>query len=134
MTCYGGVTSRARRCGWVGYDCPVSEPKSTEPEYIESRPGVGLRIGGIAIDWGLSMVISSALFPSPGLKDATGFENVVLSGQPLATLGIWAVQHFILVATLGMTYGHRFLKMRVERVDGARYPGIVSAFKRTILL
>lgn len=134
MTCYGGVTSSARRCGWVGYDCPVSKPETTDPEYIESRPSIGLRVGGIAIDWALCMVISSAVFPSPQLKDATGFENVFFSGQPLATLGIWAAQHFILVATLGMTYGHRFLKMRVERVDGTRYPGIVAALKRTVLL
>ena len=134
MTCYGGVTSRARRWGWVGYDCPVSEPKTTEPEYIESRPGVGLRIAGIALDWALCLLISSWVFPAPEYADATGIQKILLSGEPLATLGIWAVQHFVLVATLGMTYGHRLMRMRVVRIDGTRYPGFVSAFKRTILL
>lgn len=118
----------------LGYDCPVSDPETTQAEPTETRATPALRIAGIAIDWILCMVISSAIFPAPEFADATGVQRVLLSGEPMATLGIWALQHFVLVATLGMTYGHRLLRLRVVRDDGTRYPGFVSAFKRTVLL
>ncbi len=80
------------------------------------------------------MVIASFFFPAPEYADATGVQRVLLAGQPLATLAIWAVQHFFLVATLGMTYGHRIFRMRVVRDDGAAYPGFRAAAIRTVLL
>ena len=80
------------------------------------------------------MIISSAVFPAPTFAESTGIEKVLFAGQPMATLGIWALQHFVLVATLGMTYGHRVFRMRVIREDGAQYPGFVASLKRTVLL
>jgi uncharacterized RDD family membrane protein YckC len=112
----------------------VTEPETTDAVPTESRPTIGIRLGGIALDWALCLVISSAIFPSPAFADSTGLVKLFLAGQPLATLGIWAVQHFVLVALLGMTYGHRFFKMRVVRNDGTRYPGMLAALKRTVLL
>lgn len=91
-------------------------------------------MGGIAIDWALSMLISSFFFPAPEFADATGIQKFLLAGQPLATLAIWAVQHFALVAMLGMTYGHRIFGLRVVRDDGAPYPGFRAAAIRTVLL
>lgn len=129
-----GCYVTARRWGWLRYDVPVSEPETVETEPTDTRPAAGLRIAGIALDWVLCMVISSAIFPAPEFAEATGVQKVLLSGEPLATLGIWALQHFVLVATLGMTYGHRLLRLRVVRDDGTRYPGFVSALKRTVLL
>ena len=66
--------------------------------------------------------------------ESTGLQRVFLAGQPLATLAIWAAQHWLLVALLGMTYGHRLLGLRVVRDDGARYPGFAKAGIRTVLL
>ena len=99
-----------------------------------ARASTGQRIGGIALDWVLCLIISSAVFPAANLADATGVEKVLFAGKPLATLGIWALQHLVLVATLGMTYGHRVFRLRVVRDDGAQYPGFVKAAIRTVLL
>ena len=79
-------------------------------------------------------MISSAVFPAANLADATGVEKALFAGKPLATLGIWALQHLVLVATLGMTYGHRVFRLRVVRDDGAQYPGFAKAAIRTVLL
>ena len=122
--------AHARRGGGLGYDGSVT----TEPEQTYERASVAQRLGGIGIDWVLCLVISGAIFPANNLADASGIEKLLFAGQPLATLGIWALQHFVLVATLGMTYGHRFLKLRVVREDGAKYPGFVKAAIRTVLL
>ena len=123
----------ARRCGWLGYDGSVTpeEPiESTEPR----RASPGARIGGIAIDWVLCLLISSYFFRAPDYVDATGIQRVLLAGQPLATLAIWAVQHLVLVALLGMTYGHRIFGLRVVREDGGQFPGFKAAAIRTVLL
>jgi len=79
------------------------------------------------------MLISSALFPVAGVAD-TWIERVLLAGQPLATLGLWALQHCILVATIGTTIGHRFVRVRVIRADGAPYVGFGRAAARTALI
>ena len=98
------------------------------------RATPGLRLAGIGIDWVLCLLISSWIFPAAAMVDATGLEKLLLAGQPLATLGIWVVQHLLLVATLGMTYGHRLMRLRVVRDDGAKYPGLAKAAIRTVLL
>jgi uncharacterized RDD family membrane protein YckC len=82
----------------------------------------------------LCLLISAWIFPSPQYADSSGIERVLLAGQPLATLGIWAAQHWLLVALLGMTYGHRMFGLRVIRDDGAQYPGFAKAAIRTVLL
>lgn len=100
----------------------------------DARATPGPRLAGIAVDWALCMVVSSALFPAGEFADSTGVARVFLAGEPLATLGIWALQHFVLVALLGMTYGHRIFRLRVVREDGARFPGFAKAAIRTVLL
>ena len=108
------------------------------PEALASRPSalVGRRLLGIAIDWVLCLLISSAFFPLDAIdpESITGIERVLLAGDPTATLVIWAVQHLILVATLGTTVGHRIVGVRVVREDGSPYVGVVKALVRTVLL
>src|SRR5690606_3276226 len=91
---------------------------------------------GIGIDWTLCLLISSAFFPDPTINpdSVTGFERVLLAGHPMATRGVWALQHVVLVATIGTTIGHRLMGLRVVRVDGARYVGVVKDGVRTALL
>jgi len=97
---------------------------------------VGRRLAGIAIDWVLCLLISSAFFPDPAYEaeQVTAVERAFLSGAPFATLGIWAVQHLLLVSTLGFTIGHRLWGLRVVRVDGAAVVGPLKALIRTVLL
>ncbi|WP_296667547.1 RDD family protein [Demequina sp.] len=97
---------------------------------------VGRRLAGIGIDWLLCMLISSAFFVDPlyPVDQVTAIERVLLAGSPFATLGVWAVQHLILVATLGSTIGHRLFGLRVVRLDGAPYVGPLKALIRTALL
>lgn len=61
-------------------------------------------------------------------------ERVFLAGNAMATLGIWAVQHLILVSTLGTTIGHRVVGIKVVREDGGSPVGLLSGAIRTVLL
>jgi|SRR5690625_278498 len=63
---------------------------------------LGRRLVALAIDWALATAISA------------GF----LDNHPLATLGVFAVMTWLLVATRGATIGHTFLGLRVRALDG----------------
>lgn len=109
--------------------------ESPQTPSVESASAlVGRRLLGIGIDWFLCLLIASAFFVQPEFSDTSGIERVLLAGDPLATLGIWAVQHWILVATLGTTVGHRIMGLRVVRDDGSLMVGFGRALGRTVLL
>lgn len=95
--------------------------------------GIGRRAVGLLIDWLLSMLISSAFFPL-AFDEAGGVPIPFLNGRPEATLAIWAVQHLVLVATLGTTIGHRIVRLKVVRADGAPFVGVPRALGRTLLI
>lgn len=82
-----------------------------------SVPGLFRRLAGLLIDWVMCSAIGYGL----------------LQGGPWATLGIFALEHVLLVGTLGFTFGHRLLGIKVVRVDG-RSPGVAWAAVRTLLL
>lgn len=86
---------------------------------------------GLGIDWVASLAVSAALF----------------DGDPMATLGVFAVENVVLVATLGHTLGHRVAGLRVRRLLAPRTgptpvdapadagaPGLIPALVRTVLL
>jgi hypothetical protein len=94
------------------------------------------------VDWLLCLAVSTAF----------------LGGDPMATLGVFALENVLLVGTAGFTVGHRLLGLRVrthvpaEATDGpggaapdravpgaalpadALLPGPVRAAVRTVLL
>jgi len=106
-----------------------------------SRATLSRRVVALAIDWTLSLAVSSAAFPS-GDQAVTP----MLAGEPFATLGVFALSTTLLVALLGTTIGHRVAGIRVVRLgdvtgDGdvagtarQRPPGPVAAVVRTALL
>ena len=73
--------------------------------------------------------MSAAFFPDPHAAAHT-----LVSGKPFATLAIWAVQHLVLVATIGTTIGHRIFGLRVVRDDGVRPVGFAKAAIRTLMI
>lgn len=114
-----------------GLDLPDTGPGS--------RAGIGRRLVGLAVDWALSLSVSSVAFPA---RDPAA--GGLLRGAPLATLAVFGLSTAVLVALLGHTIGHRLVGIRVVRVrdlapgpDGAwraRPPGVVAAVVRTTLL
>ena len=106
-----------------------------------SPAGLLRRLIGVAVDWLLSLAVSSVLFPADDAR-AMG----LLAGAPLATLAVFGVSTAVLVALLGHTIGHRLVGVGVVRlrdvtgdgdVAGAarqRPPGPVAAVVRTALL
>lgn len=101
--------------------------------------GLGRRVVGILVDWGLASLISYAFF---------GFDE-------WATLAVFAASTVVLVATLGTTIGHRVAGIQVVRladlvtvVAGSerrrgqeapvpallRPPGLLLGLTRTVLL
>ena len=95
----------------------------------------------MAVDWLLSLAVSSVLFPADDAR-AMG----LLAGAPLATLAVFGISTAVLVALLGHTIGHRLVGVGVVRLrdvagDGdvagtarQRPPGLVAAVVRTALL
>jgi uncharacterized RDD family membrane protein YckC len=101
---------------------------------------LGRRVVALVIDWMACLLISGAFF----VADPTAF--VLSRGNPLATLGIFALENVLLVGSIGHTLGHRLLGLRVRRVFPDRptertdpvwataAPGFLSALVRTVLL
>jgi uncharacterized RDD family membrane protein YckC len=96
------------------------------------------RLAALAIDWVACLLISSVFFRDPHAA------LPVVSGDPMATLGLFALENVLLVGTLGHTVGHRLLGLRVRRVvvdeegkpmpDEGRAPGLGRAAVRTLAL
>ena len=84
----------------------------------------GRRLVGVTIDWLLCSLVAAALWG----YSITGGDSG--SFKPLVS---FAVQHLILVGTIGFTIGHRVVGLRVVRLGGG-LPGFVPALARTILL
>ncbi len=82
------------------------------------------------------LLISAAFFQTSTFDPAlaTPLERVLVAGHPMATLGVFALQHLVLVATLGTTIGHRVVGVRIVREDGVPMVGFLKALARTILL
>lgn len=111
---------------WLGG--PGSDPEDADDAYPGQRlgqpregsgsvPGLFRRLVGLMVDWVLCSAIGYGL----------------LQAGPWATLGVFALEHVLLVGTLGCTFGHRLLGIRVVRVDGSA-PGPLWALVRTLLL
>lgn len=96
---------------WPGQ--PLGLPESG----TRSVARVGRRIGGLAIDWGFSVVISAAFFRY----------------EPLATLGVFAGLHALSTILLGGSPGHLILGMHVVPMAGGRI-GLWRPVVRTALL
>ncbi len=82
-----------------------------------SVAGMGRRLLALFIDWLLSMAIAFAIFRT----------------VQAWTLVVFAVQVYLLTATMGLTIGKRMLGIRVARLDG-KPVGFGWALVRTILL
>lgn len=78
---------------------------------------LGRRIGALGVDWALASVISAGFF---------GYNQ-------WATLGIFAVENFLLVWTLGFSIGHRIFGLKVQMPDGARVPAWRAAVRVLLL-
>ena len=89
----------------------------------------GVRLLGILIDWAIAVVIARGLFGVPlpfADPPATG-------GQGFIVLGVLGVMHVLLVGTVGTSFGHRIMGLRVQAVMGGRAT-FLQALARTILL
>lgn len=77
----------------------------------------GRRFVALAIDWALSLLIARGL----------------AHGNEWATLVVFTLENALLVATTGHSVGHRVMRIRVTRLDGAA-PGLVRGAGRSVLL
>jgi uncharacterized RDD family membrane protein YckC len=82
-----------------------------------SVAGFGRRLAAVVVDWVLCLAIATGL----------------LRGDGRATLAVFAVEHLLLLSTLGSTVGKRALGLRVVRLDGGRATPL-AMLVRTLLL
>jgi hypothetical protein len=68
-----------------------------------SLASLGRRLAALAVDWVLCLAIAGAFF----------------AGDPMATLGVFALENVLLVGTVGFTVGHRLLGLQVRSLAGA---------------
>ncbi|KQS97026.1 RDD family protein [Cellulomonas sp. Leaf395] len=138
------MADRGDLSSWLGGG-PAPDPGSSRGGRLglpSTGPGsmapLGRRVGALAIDWVACLLISGAFFAS--VPDAF----LLSRGNPMATLGIFALDNVLLVGSIGHTLGHRLVGLRVRRVfpgqtrDEAAWatmaPGFLSALTRTLLL
>jgi uncharacterized RDD family membrane protein YckC len=75
----------------------------------------GRRLVGVLIDWTACQLIAAALFDVP-----LPFAGVASGNDSLILLGLFALEHLLLVGTTGYTLGHRLVGLRVLSLDGRR--------------
>ncbi|CAB4610364.1 unannotated protein [freshwater metagenome] len=78
---------------------------------------MGRRVLALGIDWALALMVSRAFFDS---------DNT-------ATLTFFMLEQWLLVATLGNSFGHLIAGIKVRKLDGS-YVGIVPALIRIGLI
>jgi uncharacterized RDD family membrane protein YckC len=96
---------------WAGEDLGLPETGA------RSIARLGRRIGGIAIDWAVAVVVSIAFFHY----------------DPWATLTIFAVEQVLFIALLSGSIGHLILGMRVVPLKTG-WVGVWRPAVRTVLL
>jgi uncharacterized RDD family membrane protein YckC len=77
----------------------------------------GRRLGGLAVDWAIALLIA----------------RLLIGNGSLAPLAVFLAEHVLLVGTVGATIGHRVFGLRVETLAGA-HPGPVKAVVRSLLV
>jgi uncharacterized RDD family membrane protein YckC len=82
-----------------------------------ARIGWGRRTAGLAIDWLACYLVSAAFF----------------GHDPWATLLVFVAEQLLLVGSLGASFGHVLVGLRVRRPDG-HLPGPWRAAARAVLL
>jgi uncharacterized RDD family membrane protein YckC len=88
----------------------------------------GRRLVGVIIDWTACQLIAAALFDVP-----LPFAGVASGNDTLILLGLFALEHLVLVGTAGYTLGHRIVGLRVLSLDGQRARPF-QVLVRTVLL
>lgn len=77
----------------------------------------GRRFVALSLDWALCLLVARGL----------------LGGEEWTTLGVFALENVLLVATAGHTVGHRLFGIRLSRLDGGA-PGLARSLGRAFLL
>jgi uncharacterized RDD family membrane protein YckC len=87
----------------------------------EDGPGslakMGRRSLALALDWAIALMVSGAFF----------------GGDNTATLSFFMLEQWLLVATLGNSFGHLVAGIKVKKLDGS-HVGLVSSLVRIGLI
>lgn len=76
------------------------------------------RVVALCIDWAISLLVSSAFF----------------NGDNLATLAIFALMQWLLVATSGSSFGHLVCGLKVQKLNGHYVGFLASALRIAMIL
>jgi uncharacterized RDD family membrane protein YckC len=75
------------------------------------------RILALLVDWFMCLAIA----------------NLIDGSNPFLAPGIFALENFVLVGTLGYSVGHRIFGIEVRRLDG-HVPGLLKSLIRAVLV
>ena len=85
----------------------------------------GRRLVALLVDWVMANLVATLLL---GFTFASGG-----SGGSWKPLAVFAVENLVLLSTIGSTFGHRLVGLRLQGLGGAR-PTVVQVLVRTVLL
>ena len=88
---------------------------------------VGRRIGAIAIDWVIAVLVTMLI----SAKDYLTLTSA--SGGPLGILAVFVVLQVLAIMTIGGSVGHRLCGLHIVTIQG-KHPGIWKPILRSILL
>ncbi|MFC4007774.1 RDD family protein [Nonomuraea purpurea] len=116
QTWLGGLRAAGVDLGYPGQRLGLPEEGSG------SIAGWGRRIGALVIDWMICtwVVVQLVLRTNP-------------AESPWAPVAVFALQYLILVGSMGQTFGHRLMGVRVAAMDGGN-PRWLPVLVRTVLL
>jgi hypothetical protein len=121
---FGRVLKVFQGCKSFAYPLEMTNPQQWAGQRLGlpatgsgSLAKVGRRVTALFIDWGFAMLVSQAF----------------AKGDSTATLLIFAVEQWLLIATLGYSIGHRVMNLQVRRLDG-KYVGFWRSLVRVALI
>jgi hypothetical protein len=85
-----------------------------------SLAGQGRRVGALAVDWAIALLITSVFWHPTSQQGQWG------------VLAVFVAEHLLLLSTLGYTIGKRVFGLRVGRLGGPLTP--LNVVVRTVLL
>jgi hypothetical protein len=124
----GAPSARAALGGWLEGPNLHAEDGAYRGERLglpQSGPGSlatqGRRLGALAIDWAVAVLIVEAFGWHP-----------TSSGGQWGVLAVFAAEHLLLLSTLGFTIGKWVFRLRVGKLGGPLTP--LNVIARTVLL
>lgn len=99
-----------------------------------SVPGVMRRLAGLALDWGLCLLIAWGLYGAGVIGSGVASQEEAVPMLSNTALVVFAVMSILLLTLFGTTLGRRVVGVGITSTGERPWPWFVSMTVRTLLL